>query len=100
MALPVIAIKGGSKALITAIKTLLAKNGFKTFAFGSTIAANEFIQNWKIRQSNRRDDRQSKNEKDDKVVVIVNNNNNRRSSKPNAKKKPSGANGYRPNRKY
>lgn len=73
MAFPVIAIKGGSVALIKAIKSLLAKRGVRTAVVGSTAAANEFIRNMKIRQNNRRDENEKK--KDDKVVVIVNNNN-------------------------
>ena len=70
MALPVIAIKGGSVALINPIKLMLAKRGVRTAVVGSTAAANEFIRNMKIRQNNRRDEKK----RDDKVVVIVNNN--------------------------
>ena len=79
MALPVIAIKSGSAALIAAIKKLLAKRGVKAVVVGSSAAANEFIRKWKNLQRER-DDRDKK--KDDKVVVIINNNSNKNANRP------------------
>ena len=79
MALPVIAVKSGSVALIAAIKKLLAKRGAKAVVVGSSAAANEFIRKWKLRQNNRVD-RDKK--KDDKVVVIINNNPGKKVYKP------------------